>query len=394
MADITTSNISAALKDYYLDALRVQINEEADPLWAELKKTAELVSGDNIVASLRYGRSGGIAALGETANLPTPNPRKSKKATFDTLNIYARGRIYEKAIRVGNSNRGSFVNQLEQALEDLLTDSKDYVEWQVHGDGTGKIATVATGGVNGTTLTLDTVVGLAEGMLVDIMTSGNAVRVSGAEITSVDDDNTKIVVSDATNVQATDYITRAGAYNNEMTGLTKVFTADNTVWGVDRSQAANKFFNPTRHNVNGEISEVAIQTGLDKSYTRAGTKIDFFIGSFGVQRAWMNLMIAFRQTINTVQLKGGWMAPVYQNGSGQQIPFLASKYAPAQKLRGLSRKNWLVAWLGDWDWMDRDGAILHRTADKAAYEFTLQLYADLFCDVPRGQVEYHTITEH
>lgn len=35
-----------------------------------------------------------------------------------------------------------------------------------------------------------------------------------------------------------------------------------------------------------------------------------------------------------------------------------------------------------------------RTADKNAYEATLEIFPELFCDVPRGQIDMHTITEH
>src|SRR5690606_11973555 len=108
-------------------------------------------------------------------------------------------------------------------------------------------------------------------------------------------------------------------------GLGAIFTPNNTIYGLDRS--TRPYLNPTRVNINGEISEVGIQGGLDKAYTRTGVRHDFLIGSFGVQRAWMNLMISFRQHVNTVELKGGWSAPVYQNGSGRNLPFIAAKYA-------------------------------------------------------------------
>ena len=44
-----------------------------------------------------------------------------------------------------------------------------------------------------------------------------------------------------------------------------------------------------------------------------------------------------------------------------------------------------LAQLADWDWLDADGAILTRITNKAAYEATMALYAELICKRPGGQ---------
>lgn len=389
MALLNVTNISAALKDYYLEGLRTQINTEADPLWAELEKSTRLVSGEQIKLSLRYGRSGGIGARADDGDLPTANARKSVKATVNPKNLFARMQITERAIKASAQDAGAFVNMLEQTLDDLQVDARDDIQRQVYGDGTGTIAQVD--GVSGTTLTLSTVVGLAEGMLIDIMTSANAVRLSGVEITSVDDDNTQIVVSSATGVLDTDYIVRSGSYNLEMTGMSSIFAQTGSIYGLARS--TYNFLKATKLTVSGDLSEVKIQEGLDKAYNRTGVKHDFLIGSHGVRRGWQALKQAERQTVNTVALKGGFEAPVYVN-DGKPIPFVAAKYAPASTLRAISRANFEVAWMGNWEFMDKDGSVLSRVTNKNAYEATLELFADIACDVIRGQVEWASITEY
>lgn len=389
MALLNVTNIAAALKDYYLEGLRTQINTEADPLWAELEKSTRLVSGEQVVLSLRYGRSGGIGARADDGDLPTANARKSVKATFKTKNLFARMQLTEKAIKASAQDAGAFVNQLEQTLDDLQVDARDDIQRQVYGDGTGTIAQID--GVAGTTLTLDTVVGLAEGMLIDIMDNANAVRITAAEITSVDDDNKQIVVSSATGVLTTDYIVRSGSYNLEMTGMSSVFAQTGSIYGLAR--ATYPWLKATKLTVSGDLSEVKIQEGLDKAKIRTGVQHDFLIGSHGVRRGWQNLKTAERQTVNTVALKGGFEAPVYVN-DGKPIPFIAAKYAPSGTLRAISRNNFQVAWMGDWEFMDKDGSVLNRVANKNAYEATLELFADICCDVIRGQVEYGSITEY
>lgn len=394
MALLNVTNIAAALKDYYLEGLRTQINTEADPLWSELEKSTRLVSGEQIKMSIRYGRSGGIGARADDGDLPAANARKSVKATISPKNLFARMQLTERAIKASAQDAGAFVSQLEQVLDDLQVDARDDIQRQAYSDGTGKIATLAASPTSATTLTLNTVVGLAEGMLIDVLRGDtNASLHAGVEITLVDDDNNQIVVGTAITADHTrsDYVTRAGSYNLEMTGMSSVFAQTGNIYGLARSSYT--FLKATRLVVSGDLSEVKIQEGLDRAFNRTGVKHDFLIGSHGVRRGWQNLKSAERSAVNTVELKGGFKAPTYEN-DGRQIPFIAAKYAPSGTLRAISRQNFEVAWMGDWEFMDKDGAVLSRVANKNAYEATLELFADIVCDVIRGQVEWASVTEY
>ena len=48
----------------------------------------------------------------------------------------------------------------------------------------------------------------------------------------------------------------------------------------------------------------------------------------------------------------------------------------------------------DWDWLDKDGSMFTRVANKPAWEATLVCYADLGCQRPAGQRMLYGITEH
>lgn len=72
---------------------------------------------------------------------------------------------------------------------------------------------------------------------------------------------------------------------------------------------------------------------------------------------------------------------------------VATKYAPNGKLRALSRKNWKMYEMDDWNWLDEDGAVLSRVSGKAVWEATLAKYCDLGCDLPRGNVDLTGLTE-
>lgn len=393
MALTNIAAVADALKSFYLEGLRYQLNSAADPLLAQIERDSESVVGTEIVMALRYGRSGGVGNRADDGDLPTPNSRKTKQAKWQTKNLFARIQLTDKIIEASKSSRGAFANLLEQDLEDALTDAKDNLSRQVYGDGKGVLAS-CTDAVNVATITVDTVQYLAEGMLVDIASSTGVAITNGTgrEITAVDEVAKTFTVSGTADLSpSSSKVYVSGNYNLELTGLAAIFTTNNTIYGIDRS--ANKWFNPGSQAINGEISEVAIQQAIDDAERKAGGNINYLACSYGVRRAYQNLLTAQKQIINSIDLKGGWKALSYTGGKGQ-IPIMAGKYAPVQKLRALDLSNWKMYEMNDWTWLDRDGAVLSRVSGKAAWEATLAKYCDLGCDKPKGQVDLTGITEH
>lgn len=380
--------IANALKYWYLDGLRYQLNEAASVFLAQLERTQEHVEGNKIKMPLSYGVTGGIGNRSDTGILPTVNSRKFIQAEFDTKNMFARIQVSDKAIEASRSSRGAFIAALTHELEKAEKDAKRDASRQVMGDGTGKMATVTaiTSVGNVHTVTLDSAKWFAEGMLIDVYTSTTK-DTSEAEVTSVDKANNQIVFTATTAPEADDVIYLAGNKDMELTGVDAVMTADNTIYGINR--AINKWFNPTIKAVNGEISEVKIQEGIDDAEDETGNVINFLIGPKGVRRAYQNLLTAQKTNIDIMNLKGGFKAISY-NG----IPFTADKYAPAGTIQAFSLGNWKMYEMADWDWLDKDGNILVRVSQKPVYEATLRKYADLGCDLPKGQVRFTGITEH
>lgn len=377
---------SEALKKWYLPGMQYQMNNST-PLLSVMERDSESVAGDKIVMALRYGRAGGIGNRADDGNLPTPNSRKTKQATWDTKNLYAQIQITDKTMKASRSNRGAFVSLLEADLDDCMTDAKDNMSRQVFGNGTGKLATCA---VNTTTvtLTLDSVQFLMEGMLVDVCSSVGVVAQAEREILIVDDVAKTVKISGtAITTAATDILVVSGSYGLEMTGLESIFTADNTLYGVDRSQ--NKWFNSTNRNIAGEISEVALQWAEDEVDRKAGSKINFWAASYGVRRSYQNLLLATKQLIQPMQLVGGWNVLTY-NGQA----FTTDKYAPANTIYGLDMSTFRLYQMEDFSWMDDDGAVLRQVPGKPIWAAALSRYCDIGCSKPRGSVKLTGITEH
>lgn len=394
MAEISTATLSDALKIFYIAPIRDQMDYEANPFLAQLEKNAEEVMGGQIRMAMKYGRHGGIGNRAEYGNLPTPGSRKVRQVEYPTKNIYARVLFTDKMLRLGKQGRSAFMNVLESTLEDAVTDAADSFGRQTFGDGSGMLAKCNAGAAtNDIELAPidefhEATQYLAEGMFIDIMDGNNDVKVECREITYVDKTTGTIGISgNPVTVEDTYYIVASGNYNQELTGMGCVFATTGELYGIDRD--TNKFIIPNIDPVNNEIDEVTIQKAIDDAKTRGGGKINFLLCSDGVKRAYQYYHVTLKTNVKTLELKGGYTALDY-NG----IPLVGDKYCPKKTLFGLVKEDWKIHRISDWDWMDDDGKILSRVADRPAYEATLTMYADLGCRRPAGQVMLTGITEH
>lgn len=384
MPHLNMTAASEALKINYLPALRYQLNT-ANPILAVIDRNSESVVGSEIRMALRYGRQGGVGNRAEDGILPIPNSRKTKQAKFDTKNLFARIQISDKTMKASRSRDGAFVSLLEAELEDAQNDAKDSMARQVFGDGTGKLATfaavtgVATVGVSNTLY-------FVEGMFIDVMSVAGVVKQTQLEVIAVDDIANAITLSAPVTTLGTDFAVVFGNYNQEMTGFGSIFATDNTIYGINR--ATSKWFNPTVRGTVGAISEVGIQKMIDDVDRKAGGKTNFLLSSYGVRRAYQDLLLATKRTTDVMKLKGGYEALSF-NG----MPFSVDKYAPNGTLYGLDLTTFALYHIEDWTWLQEDGAVLNRVADRPVWEASLVRYCDIGCSKPKGSFMMSGITE-
>lgn len=385
---LTIAKVQEALKLYYLPTMVTQINEKTDPFMAAIAKGSENVSGSKVVMALRYGRNGGVGNRADDGDLPNPSSRKTKQAKWETKNLFARIMITDKTMKASANSRGAFVDLLEAELEDAMKDAKENFARQLYGDGSGIITLCKANSATNTILVDDTIA-FAEGMVVDVVTASTGIVLAAErEITLVDHDAKSITLSGAAMTTTTSHgIVVAGSYGLELTGLKHIFTPNTTIYEIDRN--VNKWMNPNTIAVNAEISELALQRGIDMAEIYAGSEIDYMIASHGVRRAYIYLFQTQKRLVNTLELKGGWKGLDY-NGVG----LVASKYMPAGTLYQLASKDFKMYQMSEFDWLDKDGAVMSRVSNKAAYEATLYKYADMGCSRIKGQTKLTGITEH
>ena len=389
---IGLAQISDALKNYYIDAIRYQMDERTDPLMAMMEKTAKNIQGDQIVRYLRYGKNGGTGNRIDSGAMPIAGSRKGKQITTDTKNLFGTMLITDKVIKASKGPRGSFISFLETTLEELMADAKENFARQIHGDGSGTIATAKAAGSSTVTVALTNAVDselFYEGMILDIFdTTGVTQRLDAIELLNVDRVNGVLTFASAvgTSVVDGDIITVQGSKGLEITGLDKVLEQDTTIYGLDRS--ANKWFNANVIDLSGAIDEIAIQQGIDTTEIRSGKTPDLMMASYGVRRAYMEYMLTYKRNTNTLDVKGGFKAIDF-NG----VPMVASKYRPTGRLSLLNTTCYSLDRIADWTFIDENGSILTRKTGYAQYEAVLAMYADVVCDLGAAQTDITNITE-
>ena len=391
---LTLTTADSALKEFYLPAVRDQLNQET-PMLNIIEPKGVDVEGRRAVLSLRVARSAGTGARAEGGTLPTAGNQGYTEERVVMRYNYGRIQINGPAIAAMKSDKGSFVRAVDSEVKGITTDLKQDINRQLWGTSNGVIATCGTTTASTTVVlaTATTAVQMRQffvGQLIDIGTlaqlaAGSGGRVHGASITTVNAAAKTLVISSAVTTAGTDFVATAGnggsgANQKELTGLQTIVTDTGSLFNVDpATYAVWAATNNNNSGTNRSITEVLMAQVLHAIEIASGETPTHIIGSHGVVRAYANLLMAAKRYIGTTALKGGYAAVPFTAGGGE-LPVIADKDAPANKFHYLNDKHLSFGRESDWSWMDQDGAVLSRVSGVDAYEATLFIYADLFTD--------------
>ena len=129
-----------------------------------------------------------------------------------------------------------------------------------------------------------------------------------------------------------------------------------------------------RYSSQRQLTPTLMQQMFDKVELTAGKDYgpDMIITTHAIRREYLDYMEARRRSVNTMELDGGWTAIDY-NG----VPLMVDPDAIDGEMYFLTLKDLQIYRMSDFDWMDRDGAILSRITGYDAYEAVLFRYAEL-----------------
>ncbi len=392
---VTLSTADSALKEVYLGVVSNQLNTTINPLLARINQTTSDVWGKEIRKLAPYGINGGIGAGTEDGDLPASAGNNYAQFVLPLKNLYGKIEITDKAIRASENSQGAFVNLLNDEMEGLVRASAFNFGRMLYGDGTGFLATISDNTTS--TLTVDSVINLMEGMVVDVVSSLGVVIKAGVRIVSIDRAN-KVVSLSVSDLVAEAYknanykLCVQGSYNNEITGLGKIFQTSGTIYGLSRSSYSwliPYIKDIEVNNTKIDISEVVMQRAIDELDENSNSAVDFIVCSAGVKRNYQNYLASYRSNVNVMNLEGGYTAISY-NG----IPLVSDRFVPANTMFLLNTKEFNLHQLCDWKWLEsEDGRVIKQTPGKPTFQATLVKYADIICNKPSGQAKIVGIKE-
>ena len=378
---VTLQTADNALKNVYLGVVANQLNVNANPLLARIKRTSKDVWGKEIRKLAPFGINGGVGAGGETDALPDASGNGYVQFVSELKNLYGKIEISDKAVRASQNNIGAFVNLLTDEMEGLVKASAFNLGRMLYGDGSGLLATVAS--VSSKTVTCDKVNNLIEGMLVDVYSSSAKVNTTPLKITYVDRVNKTFTYTGTTGTIAQSYkVYVQGSKDKEISGLGKIFDSSATsIYGVSKSD--NPWLKPYTSATEKEISDLVIQEAIDFLDMNVDSQINFISCSSKVRRAYQEYLGAYRRNIDIAVLEGGYKT-ITHNG----IPVVADRFVDDDTLYLLNTNDFTLHELCDWQWLQgEDGRILKQKEGYPTYSATLVKYAELICDKPCGQAK-------
>lgn len=384
---VTLQTAESALKNVYLGVVANQLNVNANPLLAKIKRSSKDVWGKEIRKLAPFGINGGVGAGSETDALPTAGGNGYVQFASELKNLYGKIEISDKAVRASANNVGAFVNLLSDEMEGLVKASAFNLGRMLYGDGTGLLATVSS--VDGQTVACDKVNNLIEGMLIDVYTAASKTSTAPIKVVYVDRVNKtfKYTSTAAITISAGDKLYVQGSKDYEITGLGKIFDESSTsIYGVSKTEYP--WLKPFVSSTSTEISDILIQEAIDFLDMNTDSQINFITCSSKVRRAYQEYLGAYRRNIDITELDGGYKT-ITHNG----IPVVADRFVDDDTMFLLNTNDFTLHELCDWKWLEgEDGRILKQNQGYPTYSATLVKYAELICDKPCGQAKISNIS--
>lgn len=387
----TLSTIQDALKIDYLPEIKEQVNNGANYFIKKLKEKAEKINGDgkNFYIPHHFGRNAGVGAGTEMGDLPDAGQQGYKGSTGNVAFIHGRLQVSNATIQASKRDETSYIRALESEVKGLTTDLQNYMRRVTMGDGSGKLASFKAN-TSTTTLEVDDVRTFFVGQIIDIYTLPSTSVAAARTVTDVDYDAKTITISgSAVTTAAGDIAVTKGALNLEPMGLAGIISKTKTLQTLD--PATYGWWKATVMNnggTNRAISDSLVRSLLDRIDVVSGKKVEWLVSSHGIRASYESYLGTLKRYVNPMELEGGYKAIEFDG-----LPLLVDRYMPSQKL-----------WAGNWDdlgwyytseldFMDEDGSIFSRVANKPAYEATAFEYGTMVCHARNAFGELGDINE-
>lgn len=336
MAEQNLITFEKALKEGYLPAWQNQLGIEPSALLGKVKKVP--LTNNIIVATAPIGLSGGFGFSEEGENTPVSGNVNFERFRTTAKDMYVDISISQKAMMLTGS-AGAMVNALDAEVKSAYETAKWHVGRSLFGNGDGVLAKLASQASDTTTITVDSVRNLKEGIIIDIYASGAekgaTPTVSGARIRSVNRTSKQIVLDKAVSAASGSLIATQFSYKREITGLGAIFD-DSITTLYDVNKAANPFIQPIVVDANHDIADSVITGALRQSSRDKGGKVDLIMAGDTAYDTYTDYLRSnnYRVEQMTHELKGGFKAIRFIFGN-REVDIVNEQFVPDTEMWGV-----------------------------------------------------------
>ena len=376
----TLKTFEKALKENYLPVWKNQLGVEPSALLSKVKKVP--LKSDKIVSTAPIGLSGGFGFGYEGENTPAAGNVQFERFETNAKDMYVNICISAKAVRLTGSG-GAMANALDTEVKAAYETAKWNTGRALFGDGTGKLTAFKAAASNTETHTVESVMYLKEGLIVDIHAADGSVSAT-TRIRSVDRANGKVTFTDKVTSATSGFITVQNSYNREITGLGAIFnTGITSLYGV--SKADNPYLLPVVMDANHAIDDALITKALRAAKNEKNSNVDTFLCGDDAYDAYVTYLrdnnIRVEDMSHTIQ--GGFKAIKCIFGN-REVDIVNESFVPADEMWGVDSSA-LELHTQEWNFADlQGGGIFNLMEGKSVYRALLANYGDLICTNPGG----------
>lgn len=379
----------------------------------EKDSSTQVVGGKEFTIPLHTARNE-AAGIGraEGGTLPTPGNQGYKTAIVPNKYLYSTIRVSGPVIAATKSSANAFVQAITSEMKGVTKDTRRAFNRQLHSDGVDPVAYIVSGAGSGTGVVDDglgnifTHLPAGSPWTLDLLDADDSYNVEQSDIVTTrgaSNGTTGYAVTFSPNLDADaadgDPLVLAGTRGNQMMGIEGVISNQNPrLLGSAGLHGLPVSTNPEwAAQVVGsyanlqDISFPLIQQGLsdlasNSDFTEEDVKL--FLMNYPVRDKYVELCTNERGYFNTMTIDGGFEAVEY-NGK----PFVPDNQCKMNTIYGIVPETMKIYRSSDFDWMDKDGGVLHRVPNVDAYTATLFHYGDLGVSQRNGNVLYAGIRQ-
>ena len=346
--------------------------------------------GNEFRIPLKSQRNNSVGFRAENETLPAPGSSQYTYLQEPMRYAYSVFNITGQLLKAAESNEGAFRSAFKAEMEDTTLASKLDINRAAHGDGTGKLATVAAEAAeNATEVELGSTINFRGGEVIDFVSTTGTVISPAHTVTAVNRTTKKITIEPklVAAVSTARFPVRASSdstiavpnnsWNKEIQGLESIVSATGTLHGL--SPTTYSWWKSYVDTTGGAIGDDILHKGKDEVGFEQGVDLDngldfALVGTRGLRRRYANTLTSLKRfnDANSVNLHGGYKALMFDEN-----PFFIDDQCPLGTVYGLALNRLFWSQMSDWDWMEEDGNVLKWESRKDRYIAVLYKYCQL-----------------